>query len=114
MSSAVHFIAGLPLTPRRILMVMDAIVAPNWLTYKHGEINMRCPCCGEADLVSETRDIKVTYKRQTTVIPAVEGDYCPACGEVVLSRESGNKYSDLLEAFHRQVDEATSRGDYRP
>lgn len=70
---------------------------------------MRCTCCGAADLVSETRDLRVTYKGESTVLPAVAGDYCPACGEVVLSRESGDKYSEALGQFHRQVDISLGR-----
>jgi HTH-type transcriptional regulator/antitoxin MqsA len=39
------------------------------------------------------------YKGETHTIPAVTGDFCPACGEVVLNREHGDRYSDLVGIF---------------
>ena len=45
---------------------------------------MKCPICAQAELVRDTRDIPYTYKGETTTIPAVAGDFCPACGESVL------------------------------
>lgn len=65
---------------------------------------MKCPCCGAAELINDSRDLSYTYKGQTTYIPAVAGDFCPACGEVVLNREQGDRYSELVGAFQRQVD----------
>ena len=44
---------------------------------------MKCPCCAAAELVHDTRDMPYIYKGETTTIPAVTGDFCPACGEVV-------------------------------
>ena len=55
---------------------------------------MKCPVCGAAELIHDTRDETYTYKGETTVIPAVTGDYCPACSEVLLDREQGDRYSD--------------------
>ncbi|ALQ97847.1 type II toxin-antitoxin system MqsA family antitoxin [Xylella fastidiosa] len=68
---------------------------------------MRCPCCGAAELIHDTRDMLYTYKSETTSIPTVTGDFCPACGEVVLDREHGDRYSELLVGlFQRQVNSA--------
>lgn len=67
---------------------------------------MKCPCCGAAELVSDTRDLPATYRDESTVIVGVTGDFCPACGEVVLSREHGDRYSEALGDFHRRVDAA--------
>lgn len=53
---------------------------------------MQCPCCGAAALVRETRDINACG----VTVPAVTGDYCPACGECVLDRVEGNRYGKLL------------------
>jgi HTH-type transcriptional regulator/antitoxin MqsA len=44
---------------------------------------MKCPLCAVADLVRDTRDLPYTYKGETTLIPEVTGDFCPACGEVI-------------------------------
>lgn len=67
---------------------------------------MKCPCCGAAELIHDTRDLPYTYKGEATTIPAVTGEFCPACAEVVLNREHGDRYSDLLGQFQRQVNAA--------
>lgn len=67
---------------------------------------MKCPSCGAAHLVHDTLDVPYTYKGETTSIPAVTGDHCPACGEVVLDREQGDRYGDLIGQFRRQVNAA--------
>ncbi|CAM2155851.1 antitoxin of the MqsRA toxin-antitoxin system/DNA-binding transcriptional repressor MqsA [Pararobbsia alpina] len=64
---------------------------------------MKCPVCGAAELVHDTRDLPYTYKGETTTIGGVNGDFCPACGEVVLEREEGNRFSDLVGQFQREV-----------
>jgi HTH-type transcriptional regulator/antitoxin MqsA len=64
---------------------------------------MNCPSCGADELIRDTRDMPYTYKGQTTTIPAVTGDFCPACGEVILNREQGDRYSELIGQFQRQV-----------
>ena len=43
---------------------------------------------------------------ENTTIPAVTGDFCPACGEVVLDREHGDRYSEMVGLFQRQVNAA--------
>lgn len=67
---------------------------------------MKCPSCGAAELIHDTRDMPYTYKCETTIIPAVTGDFCPACGEVVFDREHGDRYSELIGSFQRQVNAA--------
>jgi HTH-type transcriptional regulator/antitoxin MqsA len=36
----------------------------------------------------------------------VTGDFFPACGEVVLDREHGDRYSEMVGLFQRQVNAA--------
>jgi len=67
---------------------------------------MKCPVCGAAELMQDTRDLPYTYKGEATIIPAVTGEFCPACDEVLLNREQGDRYSELLGAFQRQVNAA--------
>lgn len=67
---------------------------------------MKCPCCGAAELIQDTRDMPYVYKGETTSIPSVTGEFCPACNEVVLNREHGDRYSELLAAFQRQINSA--------
>lgn len=73
---------------------------------------MKCPVCGAAELVHDTRDIPCAYKGEATMIPAVTGDFCPACDEVVLNREHGDRYSALVALFQRQVNAAYVDPDY--
>jgi HTH-type transcriptional regulator/antitoxin MqsA len=67
---------------------------------------MKCPCCGAAELIHDTRDETYTYKGVRTIIPAVTGDFCPACSEVILDREQGDRYSELVGMHQRQVNAA--------
>ena len=67
---------------------------------------MKCPCCGAAQLIHDTRDIAYIYKGESTTVPSVTGDFCPACGEVVLDREQGDRYSECMGLFQRQVNAA--------
>lgn len=67
---------------------------------------MKCPVCGAAELIHDTRDIPYAYKGESTIIPAVTGEFCPACDEIVLNREHGDRYSELIGAFQRQVNAA--------
>ena len=67
---------------------------------------MKCPSCGAAKLIHDTRDVPYVYKGESTSIPDVTGDFCPACGEVVLNREHGERYSELLAVHQRQVNAA--------
>ena len=39
-------------------------------------------------------------------------DFCPACNEVVLNRESADRYSELIGMFQRQVNAAFVDPDY--
>ncbi len=67
---------------------------------------MKCPVCGAAELMQDTRDLPYTYKSEATIIPAVTGEFCPACDEVLLNREQGDRYSELVGTFQRQVNAA--------
>jgi HTH-type transcriptional regulator/antitoxin MqsA len=67
---------------------------------------MKCPCCGAAELIHDTRDMPYSYKGESTTIPEVTGNFCSACGEVVLNREHGDRYSEMLGQFQRQVNAA--------
>ena len=67
---------------------------------------MKCPACGAAELIRDTRDLPYICKGETTAISAVTGDHCPACGETVLNREQGDRYSELVGAIQRQVNAA--------
>ena len=64
---------------------------------------MKCPICAKAELVHDTRDIPYTYKGESTTIPGVTGDFCPACGEVILDRAESARSSAMMLDFNKQV-----------
>lgn len=64
---------------------------------------MKCPICAAAKLVHDTRDVPYIYKGESTVIPAVTGDFCPACGEVVLDSKESVRASTAMLQFNKQV-----------
>ena len=67
---------------------------------------MKCPVCGAAELIHDTRDLSYTYKGETTVIAAVTGDFCPACAESVLDAAESNRVMREMHAFSKQVNAA--------
>ena len=67
---------------------------------------MKCPNCGAADLVRDTRDIPYTYKGETTVFAGVAGEWCPACGEAVFDAAASRAISADMKAFAKQVNAA--------
>ena len=48
---------------------------------------MKCPVCGVAKLVHDTRDLPHIYKGEAAILPQVTGDFCPACGEGILDAD---------------------------
>ena len=67
---------------------------------------MKCPICGAAELIHDTRDLPYTYKGETTVIAAVTGDFCPACSESILDAAESNRVMREMRAFSKQVNAA--------
>ncbi|MEN9865692.1 MAG: hypothetical protein RL748_1282 [Pseudomonadota bacterium] len=67
---------------------------------------MKCPVCGAAELLHDTRDVAYTYKGEATTIPAVTGDFCPACAEVILDKEEGQRFGAMVREFNKQVNAA--------
>ena len=67
---------------------------------------MKCPSCAAAKLVHDTRDLPYIYKGESTIIPAVAGDFCPACGEAVLEMGESVRTSALMLEFNKQVNAA--------
>lgn len=68
---------------------------------------MKCPSCAAAELLRDTRDLPYRYKGESTVIPAVTGDFCPACGEAVFEAAESTRVSGAMLAFNKQVNAAT-------
>jgi len=64
---------------------------------------MKCPACGFAKTVHDTRDIEHVYKGMSTTIPAVTGDFCPVCDEVTMSMDESGRVMRAVRAFSKQV-----------
>ena len=64
---------------------------------------MKCPSCAAAELVHDTRDMPYIYKGESTIIPAVTGNFCPACGEAVLDAAESTRTSAAMLEFNKQV-----------
>ena len=67
---------------------------------------MKCPVCGAAELIHDTRDLPYTYKGETNVIAAVTGDFCPACTESLLDAAESDRVMREMRAFSKQVNAA--------
>lgn len=67
---------------------------------------MKCPVCGAAELIHDTRDMPYIYKGASTVIEAVTGDFCPACDEAVLDVAESTRTSELMLQFNKEINAA--------
>ena len=67
---------------------------------------MKCPVCGAAELIHETRDLPYTYKGEATTIPAVTADFCPACDESITDMAETERVMREMQAFNKQVNGA--------
>ncbi len=64
---------------------------------------MQCVSCSNAELVHDNRDITHSYKGKSTIIPAVSGDFCPICGEVIFDKNESQRVSGAMLKFNQQV-----------
>ena len=64
---------------------------------------MKCPICGLAELMRDTRDLPYVYKSESTILPEVTGDFCPACGESILDEAESRRTMNLMLEFNREV-----------
>ncbi|WP_297452100.1 type II toxin-antitoxin system MqsA family antitoxin [Ferrovum sp.] len=73
---------------------------------------MKCPVCGEAELLHDIRDLPYTYKGETTLILAVTGDFCPACAESILDMVESDRVMREMRAFSKQINAAIVDPEY--
>jgi HTH-type transcriptional regulator/antitoxin MqsA len=57
---------------------------------------MKCPDCGAAELVRDTRNLRYACVGKTAIFEAVTGDDCPACEEVVLDMDEATRMGQML------------------
>eukprot|EP01036_Dinobryon_divergens_P058517 gene58517-78060_t len=74
--------------------------------YRPRAMNMKCPVCGMVELIHDTRDLPYTYKGETTTIPAVTADFCPACDESITDMAETERVMREMQAFNKQVNAA--------
>ena len=67
---------------------------------------MKCPVCGAAELIHDTRDLPYIYKGESTVIPAVIADFCHACDESITDVAESGRVMREMQAFNKQVNAA--------
>jgi len=67
---------------------------------------MKCPVCGAAELIHDTRDLPYTYKGEITLIQGVTGDFCPACAESILDAAESDRVMKEMREFSKQVNAA--------
>ncbi|MBB1487149.1 type II toxin-antitoxin system MqsA family antitoxin [Oceanospirillum sediminis] len=64
---------------------------------------MKCPSCLSADLISATRDLPYRYRNEETLITNITGDFCPICGEVVLSQAESERISHIMLKTNQRI-----------
>lgn len=64
---------------------------------------MKCPNCGAAKLVHDTRDVPYTYKGESTSLPQVTGNFCTVCDEHILDADETRRTMNLMLAFNKEV-----------
>jgi len=64
---------------------------------------MKCPACESIELKHDTRDLPYTYKGESTIIPAVTGDFCPNCNEVIFDIDESRRINTEMLEFNKQV-----------
>ena len=69
---------------------------------------MKCPVCSEARPGPRNpRPALTPTKVKPPTSPQSTGDFCPACGEVILDAAESARTSTLMMAFNRQVNAST-------
>ena len=64
---------------------------------------MKCPSCSATELLHDTRDMPYIYKGESTLIPGVTGDFCPACDESILNAVESRRTMNYMLDFNKQV-----------
>ena len=73
---------------------------------------MKCPSCGAAKMVHDTRDVPYTYKGETTNLPQVTGDFCRACDESILDAAESRRTMRLMLEFSKQINASIIYPDF--
>ena len=63
----------------------------------------KCPICGSTSLKHDTRDLPYEYKGKSTRLPAISGEYCGACGEIIFTAAESAAFTAAASAFRADV-----------
>ena len=64
---------------------------------------MKCPSCATSELLHDTRDMPYIFKGESTLIPAVTGDFCPACDECILNAVESRRTMNFMLDINKQL-----------
>jgi HTH-type transcriptional regulator/antitoxin MqsA len=64
---------------------------------------MKCPSCATSELLHDTRDMPYIFKGESILIPAVTGDFCPACDESILNAVELRRTMNFMLDFNKQL-----------
>ena len=64
---------------------------------------MKCPACGNSEMVTRTQDETLSYGGKSLTLHAMTGEFCPACGEGIRDEESYLRYTEAQSAIIRAV-----------
>ena len=90
----------------RLSAVALGMTFSDMLGFIQGALAMKCPVCGSAELIQDTRDVSHTYKGETSVIASVKGEFCPSCQESLLSAEETDRVMKEMNAFNSFINSA--------
>jgi HTH-type transcriptional regulator / antitoxin MqsA len=65
---------------------------------------MKCPACGNSEMVARIQDETLTYGGQSVTLHMMKGDFCSACGEGIWDEESYRRYTETQAAIIRAVE----------
>ena len=63
-----------------------------------------CLNCEQADMVRRKKDAVIAYRGHQTIVRALDGWHCPACGEIEFAGKEGERYAHALEKLRIKVD----------
>ena len=64
---------------------------------------MKCPACGNSEMVTKIQDEILTYGGQSVTLHLMKGDFCSTCGEGIWDEESYHRYTETQAAIIRAV-----------
>jgi HTH-type transcriptional regulator / antitoxin MqsA len=63
-----------------------------------------CLNCEQADMVRRKKDAVIAYRGHQSIVRALDGWHCPACGEIEFAGKEGERYAQVLEKLRSKVD----------